>query len=644
MAASSLNVVRVRLYFDYPSPAVSTCRMCWLLIDLNKCRVVADLVSVIREKFDYSRKTCLDLFIEDCYLPPSESIYVVRDNDSIRVKAESLSHLTATESETSKLSKAKKRRRETEEQEVKDEQNSASKKRKESQGTQLSVTENGKKKSKKKKRKEEQAGERQTETAKLTPAAPGPKPQPEKSTKKQQPSTPAFNGRPAARKPKETSSDSSDSSDEEPSKRPTQHPKPQGKVSSGAGPVSKSGSNTGTKRKDSSSLSDSDSGSVLQPPKKPTPAKSLPAKSKPSPANAAVNTKTKPPPKKQAQSSSSDSDSSSSAERPPPKRTPVRIPPPAPSSNPKASASASTAAGGGLKKPPAKKAETSSDSDSSSSSERPPVRKPSATCTPKPPLSAPAASAASSSPAAKPAAALAAKSDLRASDSDSSEEEIELVIRKPVLNGMGLHVAGVVCSSPVVGAGRGRMDARTPGKGTGRGEGRFAARRGSSSRGGGRGSGRGNGTPWSKGFRYDNSDDDRTRDRRFNDSLTNTSLILQNPPEPVPRDYNVLPLLAAPPPVGQKIAFKLLELTENYTPEVSDYKEGKITGFNVITNMVELELLSRPKVPIEPGKFDLVYENPDGSEVVEYAVTQGSQLTERWDSLLEPRLIVENVE
>lgn len=84
MAASSLNVVRVRLYFDYPSPAVPTCRMCWLLVDLNKCRVVGDLVSVIREKFEYSRKTCLDLFIEDCYLPPSESIYVVRDNDSIR--------------------------------------------------------------------------------------------------------------------------------------------------------------------------------------------------------------------------------------------------------------------------------------------------------------------------------------------------------------------------------------------------------------------------------------------------------------------------------------------------------------------------------------------------------------------------------
>jgi len=28
--------------------------------------------------------------------------------------------------------------------------------------------------------------------------------------------------------------------------------------------------------------------------------------------------------------------------------------------------------------------------------------------------------------------------------------------------------------------------------------------------------------------------------------------------------------------------------------------------------------------PVEPGKFDLVYQNPDGSESVEYAVSRGS--------------------
>lgn len=84
MAAHSNNFIRVRLHFDYPPPALVDCRMCWLLVDLNTCRVVADLESIIREKFDFSRRSILNLFIEDCYLPHTESIYVVRDNDSVR--------------------------------------------------------------------------------------------------------------------------------------------------------------------------------------------------------------------------------------------------------------------------------------------------------------------------------------------------------------------------------------------------------------------------------------------------------------------------------------------------------------------------------------------------------------------------------
>lgn len=84
MAAHSNNFIRLRLYFDYPPPAVVGCRMCWLLVDLNVCRVVADLESVIREKFEFSGGSILSLFIEDCYLPHTESIYVVRDNDSVR--------------------------------------------------------------------------------------------------------------------------------------------------------------------------------------------------------------------------------------------------------------------------------------------------------------------------------------------------------------------------------------------------------------------------------------------------------------------------------------------------------------------------------------------------------------------------------
>lgn len=84
MAARGGKFIRVRLFFDYPPPAVVDCRMCWLLVDLNTCRVVADLESIIREKFEFSRRSILNLFIEDCYLPHTESIFVVRDNDSVR--------------------------------------------------------------------------------------------------------------------------------------------------------------------------------------------------------------------------------------------------------------------------------------------------------------------------------------------------------------------------------------------------------------------------------------------------------------------------------------------------------------------------------------------------------------------------------
>nr|XP_033501059.1 coilin isoform X4 [Epinephelus lanceolatus] len=142
------------------------------------------------------------------------------------------------------------------------------------------------------------------------------------------------------------------------------------------------------------------------------------------------------------------------------------------------------------------------------------------------------------------------------------------------------------------------------------------------------------------------------------DSLSNVSVVLQlnnvllwtgphkkinicNGAEGAPKqDYSSMPLLAAPPQVGQKIAFKLLELTENYTPEVSGYKEGKIVSFDPTTKQIELELLNISQDPVEPGKFDLVYQNLDGSESVEYAVSRGSRVTEWWDSLLEPRLII----
>uniref|UniRef100_A0A8C2CCM9 Coilin-like n=1 Tax=Cyprinus carpio TaxID=7962 RepID=A0A8C2CCM9_CYPCA len=544
MASSSLNSIRVRLYFDYPPPATPECRMCWLLVDLNKCRVVADLSSIIKEKLGYSRRTILDLFIEDCYLPSTESIYIVRDNDGIRVKVSSPVYINGAEayqSSEAQNSKTKKRGREDETQIC--EGLSKKKKHADAQINDSAPVEDAKKKKKKKKKevKESATPQKIIETPSST-----------KNNRKSTFAVPASDKttRRKTRQPMSSSSDSSE--DESHNKAPPPKPKP------------KQNDAARKPRKESSS-SDSSSSDDTEKPKSNIPAQPLPVTPK-------LSSTTSKPPLQTPQRRESPTDSSSSSSS---SSSPSKV------------------------KPTAKKSQVATQPSSST------------------------IQSVSSSVSKEP--------QDKAESSDSEASEIELVIKKPNLQGMGLKIAGV---SPGVSEAAGRDRGHTRGQERGRGRG--------ANRGSGRGGfGRARGTPWKQDFHFSYENGER---QKQNDSLTNESFILQNPPEITPkRDYAALPLLAAPPAVGQKIAFKLLELTENYTPEVSDYKEGKIIAFNPQTKVMELELLSQPQAPAEPGKFDLVYENADGSERVEYAVTHGSQLTERWDSLLEPRLILENV-
>ncbi|KAG1968324.1 coilin [Pimephales promelas] len=549
MATSCLNAVRVRLYFDYPPPATPECRMCWLLVDLNKCRVIADLSSIIKEKFGYSRKTSLDLFIEDCYLPSTESIYIVRDNDSIRVKVCSPVYgngAEACQNSEAHISKTKKRVREDETQIS--ESLSKKKKPEDVNSNASAPAENGKKKKKKKKKKEVKESATKPATPQNNIASPSSSKNNRKST-----SADAISDKTTRTKNHEPTSSASDSSEDEPHKKaPPPKPKSKQNGATKKPPVAARKESTSSDSSSSGAVNISKSGITVQP---------LPGTPKPSCTNSKLLLQTP-----QCRESSTDSSSSSSS-------------------------SSSQI------KPVGKKSQAASQPSSTTHN---------------------SVQSVSSSVSKEP------QDNAESSDSDASE--IELVIKKPNLQGMGLKIAGVrPCASEA--AGRDRGNTRGQERGRGRG----------ANRGNWRGDfGRARGTPWKQDSPFER--------QKQNDSLTNESFILQNPPEPAPkRDYTALPLLAAPPAVGQKIAFKLLELTENYTPEVSNYKEGKIIAFNPQTNVMELELLSQPQAPVEPGKFDLVYQNPDGSEIVEYAVTHGSQLTERWDSLLEPRLIVENV-
>ncbi|NXT07038.1 COIL protein, partial [Prunella fulvescens] len=171
-------------------------------------------------------------------------------------------------------------------------------------------------------------------------------------------------------------------------------------------------------------------------------------------------------------------------------------------------------------------------------------------------------------------------------------------------------------------------------RGRGRGTGEDNFWRGPRGRGF-RGMMRGHGRGANPGFFYNYSSEGQ-KQRQLNESATNTSVLVQNPMEIPKRDYSVLPLLAAPPQVGERIAFKRLELTENYSPEVSDYKTFKVS---LVCGW--LSCLFGFSAAKEPGKFDLVYQSADGVELIEYAVPQDTKITESWDALIEPRLIVE---
>ncbi|NWW45640.1 COIL protein, partial [Pedionomus torquatus] len=181
------------------------------------------------------------------------------------------------------------------------------------------------------------------------------------------------------------------------------------------------------------------------------------------------------------------------------------------------------------------------------------------------------------------------------------------------------------------------------GRGRGTGEGNFwRGPRGRGFQGMMRGQGRGRGA--GPGFFYNYSSEGQ-KQRQLNEAVTNTSILVQNPVEVPKRDYSVLPLLAAPPQVGERIAFKRLELTENYSPEVSDYKvQVFCSSLNSLRKLLEVREgldISRLCIAKEPGKFDLVYQSADGAELIEYAVPQDTKITESWDALIEPRLIIE---
>ncbi|KAM8797034.1 coilin [Eudromia elegans] len=550
MAAAGGGALRLRLLFDYPPPGSPGCALCWLLLEPAQVRRVTDLLSLIRQRFGFSRRARLSLFLDGALLPPAESARLVRDNDSLRVKLDEV----ASEESGDESGRRRRKRSDAHEAAASDEESP--------------------KKRKKKKRREE-SGAKERPAAGEEQSAAGRLPSATRAAREQ-----------ASRRPrgKHAAAGAKAAAQRERHGLPPSPGKGDAKRTAARNDAAADSESSST-----SSSSDSSEGNAKHEKCSPKAVATLPRKAAQVAANSSVKTGVSG-------------------------KATVKA---------KAAHSAKTA----VSKKSNKSQSSSSSSDSSAEDGKAATTQNSATK--KKPLPNNAAPVKTSTPKAP-------NTKTSSSDSDSSDSET-LVTKKPkanagpsnsiVRNGDKQSPAGVqgALPSPVLGRGRGTGDGNF-----------WKGSRGRGFQGATRGRGRGE----NQGFFY-NYNSEGQKQRQLNEAVTNTSVLVQNPVEVPKRNYSALPLLAAPPQVGERIAFKRLELTDNYSPEVSDYKEGKIISWNADKKQIELEILSSPAVAKEPGKFDLVYQSADGAELIEYAVSQDTKITESWDALIEPRLIVE---
>ncbi|XP_027738185.1 coilin [Empidonax traillii] len=592
MAAAGGGPVRLRLQFDHPPPASPGCALCWLLLEPGQARLVTDLLSLIRHRFGFSRRARLSLFLQGALLPPAESARLVRDNDSLRVKLDDIVSDDYEETDdgftyTRKEDKKRHRHKQDEEEFSRNEDRHKRKKKKDKHNLEYSSCReessvdiwDSQKRYTKRKRKEEVSGKNRPAEGKEESSTAHSKKLKKNEREKQ-----------VATKKKDEKQTKAAAA-----KMALEWGSENFSLNSGKNTTKKITTQSSKKRVEtsdsSSTLSDSDSSELN--------IKQNKSSHKPIAAT---------PPKDKSQGAAN-----SAA-----KTNKVTV-----KSN---TEKTKTAVSKNAKKPQS----SSSDSDSSTEDEK---------ATPAQDSTAKEKSLPTNTLAVK-ATTTAPKAKSSSSESDSSDSDTP-VTKKPAADA-GLSnpiVRNCVKQLPTSTQG----PSASPGRGRGRGSGEdyfWRGPRGRGFRGMMRGQGHGRGA--NPGFFYNYSSEGQ-KQRQLNESATNTSVVVQNPVEVPKRDYSVLPLLAAPPQVGEKIAFKRLELTENYSPEVSDYKEAKIISWNADKKQIELEILSAPAGPTakEPGKFDLVYQSADGAELIEYAVPQDTKITESWDALIEPRLIVE---
>jgi len=103
--------------------------------------------------------------------------------------------------------------------------------------------------------------------------------------------------------------------------------------------------------------------------------------------------------------------------------------------------------------------------------------------------------------------------------------------------------------------------------------------------------------------------------------------------------YSDMPLLKSLPDIGDRIAFKVLEISNNYTPTLSGYKVGTVSEIFSQQNMLKVELepqFIKGNKPKE-GKFEL----PDSELDESCEMVQGNQKSFQWTELYEPKKVIQ---
>uniref|UniRef100_A0A8C6FN03 Coilin N-terminal domain-containing protein n=1 Tax=Moschus moschiferus TaxID=68415 RepID=A0A8C6FN03_MOSMO len=557
MAAS--ETVRLRLQFDYPPPGAPHCTSFWLLIDLNGCRVVTDLISLIRQRFGFSSGALLGLYLEGALLPPAESARLVRDNDCLRVKLEERgiaeSPVTVSNGDSTRLlpRKAKKRAFKLDDEETElDYRNS-------------------------KKHWKRHENNNSEKTLDLEPKAATDQSVSKKNKRRNKATCDAMEA------------DDGETEKKVPKKKEKREYKKHAKTP-------KSSQAQSVKEWTIQKCS----------PKAPPARNSLVKANRK--GGMAIHTKDSPESSSESESyheSTSDGLSNVTLEvRHASEKISTDVS--KDGSSVKTTAANRVAPKTGFASAPVKgktSRTSSSSSDSSSESDDQCVRpKSTPECTAEL-LKTVGLFVGRNCPG--PSSQVPNAAGWKQSDPNS-----------------GSRTQTVLCPPPNV-----TLPASL-GRGWGRGEDLLSWKgaRGRGTRG--RGRGRGHAVPYVL-----NRNAGYQKQQQLNEMVTNSSTIIQNPIETHKKDYSLLPLLAAAPQVGEKIAFKYI---------IFHMLEGRILSHNPETQQVDIEILSSLPAMKEPGKFDLVYHNENGAEVVEYAVTQEKRITVLWRELIDPRLIIES--